>query len=128
MARAHLREVWRKAMRPSVGLDDSGELLSSRMAVFGLVGALVFVSGWLHAAGMAFWVVLVFLPVALHLVGGLRPGSCVEWGMVDAKALQPRPDGRPGTVVRHVYPFEDASSAHRLIEERLSIGKVLPQP
>ncbi|MDE2697800.1 MAG: zinc-binding dehydrogenase [Gemmatimonadetes bacterium] len=32
-----------------------------------------------------------------HLVGGLRPGSCVEWAVVDAKALQPRPDGRPGT-------------------------------
>ena len=30
-----------------------------------------------------------------HLVGGLRPGSYVEYGVVDAKDLQPRPDGRP---------------------------------
>ena len=30
-----------------------------------------------------------------HLVGGLRPGSYVEYGAVDAKGLQPRPDGRP---------------------------------
>ena len=30
-----------------------------------------------------------------HLVGGLRPGSYVEYGIVDAKSLQPRPDGQP---------------------------------
>ena len=30
-----------------------------------------------------------------HLIGGLRPGSYVEYGVVDAKSLQPRPDGRP---------------------------------
>ena len=30
-----------------------------------------------------------------HLVGGLRPGSYVEYGVVDAKSLQPRPDGKP---------------------------------
>ena len=30
-----------------------------------------------------------------HLVSGLRPGSYVEYGVVDAKSLQPRPDGRP---------------------------------
>ena len=30
-----------------------------------------------------------------HLVGGLRPGSYVEYGVVDAKSLQPRPDGQP---------------------------------
>ena len=81
MARAHLREVWRKAIRPSVGLDDSGELLSSRMAVFGLIGALVFVGGWLHAAGMAFWVVLVFLPVALLTFLGISR-VVVELGLV----------------------------------------------
>ena len=30
-----------------------------------------------------------------HLVGGLRPGSYVEYGVVDATGLQPRLDGRP---------------------------------
>ena len=32
---------------------------------------------------------------ARHLVGGLRPGSYVEYGIVDATGLQPRSDGRP---------------------------------
>ena len=31
-----------------------------------------------------------------HLVGGLKPGSCVEYGVVDARGLKPRSDGRPG--------------------------------
>ena len=30
-----------------------------------------------------------------HLVGGLRPGSTVEYGVIDTESLQPRPDGRP---------------------------------
>ena len=33
---------------------------------------------------------------ARHLVGGVRPGSYVELGLVDAQSLQPRSDGRPG--------------------------------
>ena len=31
-----------------------------------------------------------------HLVGALRPGSYAEYGVVDATALRPGPDGRPG--------------------------------
>ena len=57
---------------------------------------------------------------ATRLVRGVGYGGC------EGFAAQAR--RKAGTVVRHVYPFEDASSAHRLIEERLSIGKVLPQP
>ena len=30
-----------------------------------------------------------------HLIGGVRPGSYVEYGVVDAKSLQSRLDGRP---------------------------------
>ena len=30
-----------------------------------------------------------------HLIGGLRPGSYVEYGVADAEGLQPRSDGRP---------------------------------
>ena len=41
-------------------------------------------------------------------------------GLAEAGKLQP--------VVRHVYPFEEAATAHRLIEERRSTGKVVLVP
>ncbi|MCZ6678574.1 MAG: zinc-binding dehydrogenase [Candidatus Poribacteria bacterium] len=31
-----------------------------------------------------------------HLIGGLRPGAYVEYGVADAAGLQPRSDGKPG--------------------------------
>ena len=31
-----------------------------------------------------------------HLLGGVRPGSYAELGLVDAEQVAPRPDGRPG--------------------------------
>ena len=71
MARRHLRAVWRKALQPNSATDDSGELLSYRTAVFGLVGSLVFVGAWLHAAGMELWVVLTFLSASLLIPLGL---------------------------------------------------------
>ena len=40
-------------------------------------------------------------PGTRHLVRDVRPGSCVELGVVDAESLRPRPDGRPGTTA---YP------------------------
>lgn len=45
-----------------------------------------------------------------HLVGGLRPGSYVEYGVADAKSLQPRSDGRPSPTA---YPssFTPAQAA-----------------
>lgn len=36
--------------------------------------------------------------------------------------------GKLKPVVRHVYRFAEASEAHRLIEERQSIGKVVLRP
>ena len=36
--------------------------------------------------------------------------------------------GKLRTLVRHVYRFEEACKAHRLIEERNSIGKVVLVP
>lgn len=65
MARGHFKEVWRKACDPSCEVDDSRELLSYRTALFGFFGALLFVAAWLFTAGMAWWVVLTFLPIAL---------------------------------------------------------------
>jgi len=81
MAREHLRSVFKKAMDPSCDVDDSGELLSYRTAVFGLVGSLFFVSAWLHAAGMPLWVVGAFLPLSVLLFLGLSR-AIAELGLV----------------------------------------------
>ena len=89
MARRHLGEVWRKAVHPDCDVDDSGELLSYRTAVLGLLGSLVFTGAWLHAAGMELWVVLVFLPVTLLTFLGLSR-VVAELGLVYAYyRLQP---------------------------------------
>ena len=71
MARRHLGDVWRKALRPSSGVDDSGELLSYRTALFGLAGSMVFAGAWLRASGMELWVVLTFLPLLVLTFLGL---------------------------------------------------------
>lgn len=64
MARAHLRAVWEKATRPSSEVDDSQELLSYRMAVFGFLVSVLFIMAWLYKAGMDLFVILTFLPIA----------------------------------------------------------------
>ena len=81
MARAHLKAVIRKALYPNCEVDDSGELLSYRMAVFGLLGAFAFVSAWLYTAGMPLWVVFCFLILAMLLFLGLAR-AIAELGLV----------------------------------------------
>ena len=81
MARAHIKAVFRKAFDSDNEVDDSEELLSYRVAVFGLFGSLVFVSAWLWHAGIALWVVVVFLPVTLLLYLGLSR-AIAELGLV----------------------------------------------
>jgi hypothetical protein len=76
MARAHLRDVVRKAIYPNCEVDDSAELLSYRMAVFGLLGSLVFAAAWLHTAGMPLWVVCVFFICGDVVVFGVGAGDC----------------------------------------------------
>ena len=71
MGRAHLTDVWRKAVQPDCDVDDSGELLSYRTAVIGLIVSLLFVATWLYAAGLALFVILTFLPIALLTFLGL---------------------------------------------------------
>ena len=81
MARSHLKSVIQKAFHSDSDVDDSGELLSYRTAVFGLLGSLLFVIGWLYEAGMPLWVIGVFLPLALMLFLGLSR-AIAELGLV----------------------------------------------
>lgn len=64
MARGHLRTVFRKAFTGDTAIDDSGEFLSYRVAVFGLILGIIFMVGWLMAAGMSLPIVLFLLAAA----------------------------------------------------------------
>ena len=61
MGRGHLRAVFAKALRADARIDDSGEVLSYRSAVLGLVAGLAVMALWLWKSGIPLWIVLVFL-------------------------------------------------------------------
>lgn len=71
VGRRHLKNVFKKAFSKNSGIDDSGELLSYRTAVFGLILGLTYVSGWLHKAGMGYPAVFVFVLSILILYIGV---------------------------------------------------------
>ncbi|MCK5733269.1 MAG: hypothetical protein KAI38_03725 [Candidatus Latescibacteria bacterium] len=52
MARSHLKDVFRKAFDKKHPVDDSGELVSYRTAVFGLIFGVIYITGWLYKSGM----------------------------------------------------------------------------
>jgi hypothetical protein len=65
IGRKHLREVWRKAWDKNAEIDDSGELLSYRTAVFGFLGSLVFIGVWLWASGIPLIILPLFVGTCL---------------------------------------------------------------
>lgn len=70
-SREHLRRVIRAAVRGGPDNDDQRELLSFRVAVFGLIGAIVYIVAWLHAAGMAISMALVWLGATIVIFVGV---------------------------------------------------------
>ncbi|MBI3948207.1 MAG: hypothetical protein HY321_19980, partial [Armatimonadetes bacterium] len=72
LAGPHLRECLRAAVGRS-SVDDSREPLSYRWAVWGLVGSLVFLSGFCRLAGMSFWLAFgFFLLVYAYITAAVR--------------------------------------------------------
>ena len=65
MGRRHLGAVWRKAWRGDPTVDDAGEMLSYRVAVFGFLASLLFVGVWLWASGVPLAILPLFLLVCL---------------------------------------------------------------
>lgn len=61
VARGHLRDVFRKAFKGDANIDDSGELLSYRTSVFGMIGGMLFMGIWIQRGGLPFWIVPLFL-------------------------------------------------------------------
>ena len=71
MARRHLVRVFRKAFTGLPEVDDSDEMLSYRTAVFGLIGTSLFIGVWLALAGLAWWVVPIYLFAMFTLFVGI---------------------------------------------------------
>lgn len=81
MARDHLRDVWRKAVRNANDVDDSDEFFSYRAAVFGILFGVAYIACWLHAAGMRFGIMVPFLLLLfIFYIGVAR--IVAETGMV----------------------------------------------
>ncbi|OGG48996.1 MAG: hypothetical protein A3F84_14260 [Candidatus Handelsmanbacteria bacterium RIFCSPLOWO2_12_FULL_64_10] len=81
IARAHLKEVFEKAFTGKGGVDDSGELIPYRAAVFLLLGCALYLIFWLRQAGMAWGPLLAFWFGTLVLYLGLAR-IIVESGLV----------------------------------------------
>ena len=81
MARGHLRRVLRKALGRGSDVDDSDELLSYRVAVWGLLFALIYMACWLRQLGMTWAVTALFLFAAFTLYIGITR-IVVEGGLV----------------------------------------------
>lgn len=61
MGRDHLRAVFGQAFGRGRQLDDAGEMLSYRVAVFGFIGGTVYLLAWLCRSGMELYVAALFL-------------------------------------------------------------------
>ena len=71
LARSHLRDVWRKAIRGDETVDDSEEAMSYRAAVFTTTGAFFVLVVWLTASGLGLWAALATVTMALLIFIGL---------------------------------------------------------
>ena len=69
--RRHLRDVFRKAFRGDPDVDDSGEILSYRAAVWMLLGSLTFMGVWLWQSGLPGWITPIYLCLAFLLFIGI---------------------------------------------------------
>ena len=78
--RAHLLDVWRKAVGRGNDVDDSDEILSYRTAVFGLIFGVTVVGVWMWQAGLPGWLVPVFL-FAVFIVFMALTRAVVEGGV-----------------------------------------------
>lgn len=78
--RQHLRDVARKGLRGDDDVDDSGELLSYRTALTGLVIGLAVISTWLWMSGLPIWIIPVFL-FAVFVIFVALTRAVVEGGV-----------------------------------------------
>ena len=82
IGRQHLKDVFRKALRGDPEVDDSDEIVSYRVAVFGLLTAFLVMGGWLWMSGVP----LQFVPLLLFggFIGFMTIARVVAQGGVAA--------------------------------------------
>ncbi len=85
VARGHLKDVVRKAFTRAPDVDDSGEILSYRNAVLGLLLSAAVMLLWLSAAGLPVWAGVLFLFIAFVIFIAITR-IVVEGGMAACRA------------------------------------------
>jgi len=76
VARAHLKDVFKKAFKGDKSIDDRDEALSYRTSVFCLILGLIFIIIWLNASGLSLFHTLIFVLFALIIFIGLSRIVC----------------------------------------------------
>jgi hypothetical protein len=87
MAREHLSDVFRKAFRNDPDVDDSGEFLSYRTAVIGLILSGTFIVAWCVSAGMPFFITLLFMALLIVVWLGVTRFA-IEGGLISSRTIQ----------------------------------------
>ena len=83
MARGHLKTVFGCAFRRRDGVDDSGEIMSYRAAVWTFAGGLLVLCACLWAAGLALWAAVAVVVLAVLIFVGVTR-VVVEGGVAEA--------------------------------------------
>lgn len=115
--RGHLRDVWRRAAFGAADVDDSGESLSYRFALFGLVGAYAGMFAWLTGAAN----------MSAALAAGILVGSLVifimlSWLVAQAGLLFVTQAFAPSQVMTAAFgtvPFDAPSLAMASLTEHI---------
>ena len=85
VGRSHLKDVIKKAFTGDKKIDDSGEIISYRVAFWGLIAGLIVMTIWLNLSGIPLFATLLFLFGAMLLFIGLTR-VVSESGMAEAVA------------------------------------------
>ena len=85
VGREHLKQVIKKAFTNDPNIDDSGEAISYRVAFWGMLIGLIYMTFWLNATGIPLWIVPIFLLATFLIFIGLTR-IVVESGMAEAVA------------------------------------------
>lgn len=76
VARSHIRDVLVKAIKGSKNIDDSGEALSYRTCVLGIVFGSIFIGLWLNASGLTPLSTVAYMFFAFVVFAGLTRIVC----------------------------------------------------